>query len=122
MEWETNGHQQNKELEASEERKRKAKQLEMQRKEAARSSRGAAPRAPNYPAYTPPARPSVPETFDSYEAEKKKTFAKYVDCFFIIPSQRTEDTIANISIYVQAAPHSWQGHAAWQEVQGDRYL
>ncbi|KAF7712489.1 Coatomer subunit delta [Penicillium ucsense] len=66
----------NKELEASEERKRKAKQLEMQRKEAARSNRGAAPRAPNYPAYTPPSRPSVPETFDSYEAEKKKTFAK----------------------------------------------
>jgi len=66
-------------LEASEERKRKAKQLEMQRKEAARTSRGAAPRAPNYPVYTPPSRPSVPETYDSYEAEKKKTFAKYVN-------------------------------------------
>ncbi|KAJ6160531.1 Coatomer subunit delta [Penicillium chermesinum] len=45
----------NKELEASEERKRKAKQLEMQRKEAARSA---------------------PDSYDSYEAEKKKTFAK----------------------------------------------
>ncbi|KAJ6031865.1 Clathrin adaptor mu subunit C-terminal [Penicillium herquei] len=66
----------NKELEASEERKRKAKQLEMQRKEAARSGRSAAPRAPNYPVYTPPSRPSVPDTYDSYEAEKKKTFAK----------------------------------------------
>ncbi|KAJ5673443.1 Clathrin adaptor mu subunit C-terminal [Penicillium longicatenatum] len=66
----------NKELEASEERKRKAKQLEMQRKEAARSGRGAAPRTPSYPVYTPPSRPSVPDTYDSYEAEKKKTFAK----------------------------------------------
>ncbi|OJJ45708.1 hypothetical protein ASPZODRAFT_118806 [Penicilliopsis zonata CBS 506.65] len=66
----------NKELEASEERKRKAKQLEMQRKEAARSGRAAAPRAPNYPVYTPPSRPSVPDTYDTYEAEKKKTFAK----------------------------------------------
>ncbi|CAG8924173.1 unnamed protein product [Penicillium salamii] len=66
----------NKELEASEERKRKAKQLEMQRKDAARSGRSAAPRAPSYPVYTPPARPSVPDTYDSYEAEKKKSFAK----------------------------------------------
>ncbi|KAJ5226287.1 Clathrin adaptor mu subunit C-terminal [Penicillium chermesinum] len=67
----------NKELEASEERKRKAKQLEMQRKEAARSgNRGIPPRAPSYPAYTPPARPSAPDSYDSYEAEKKKTFAK----------------------------------------------
>ncbi|KAJ5948152.1 hypothetical protein N7466_001167 [Penicillium verhagenii] len=66
----------NKELEASEERKRKAKQLEMQRKDAARSGRSAAQRTPSYPVYTPPARPSVPDTYDSYEAEKKKTFAK----------------------------------------------
>ncbi|PKY09173.1 putative coatomer subunit delta [Aspergillus campestris IBT 28561] len=44
----------NKELEASEERKRKAKQLEMQRKEAARTG----------------------HTYDTYEAEKKKSFAK----------------------------------------------
>ncbi|RAH73150.1 coatomer subunit delta [Aspergillus aculeatinus CBS 121060] len=67
---------QNKELEASEERKRKAKQLEMQRKEAARSGRSMAPRTPSYPVYTPPSRPAVPETYDTYEAEKKKTFAK----------------------------------------------
>ncbi|KAJ5682821.1 coatomer subunit delta [Penicillium macrosclerotiorum] len=66
----------NKELEASEERKRKAKQLEMQRKEAARTGRGVPSRPPSYPVYTPPARPSVPDTYDSYEAEKKKTFAK----------------------------------------------
>jgi len=61
----------NKELEASEERKRKAKQLEMQRKEMARSGRGAVPRTPQYPTYTPPTRPTVPDTYDSYEAEKK---------------------------------------------------
>lgn len=73
---------QNKELEASEERKRKAKQLEMQRKEAARTGRAAAPRAPNYPVYTPPTRPAVPDTYDSYEAEKKKTFAKYVCVYY----------------------------------------
>ncbi|KAL2006785.1 hypothetical protein VTN00DRAFT_9453 [Thermoascus crustaceus] len=66
----------NKELEATEERKRKAKQLEMQRKEAARTGRGMAPRAPSYPVYTPPSRPAVPDTYDTYEAEKKKTFAK----------------------------------------------
>jgi hypothetical protein len=69
----------NKELEASEERKRKAKQLEMQRKEAARSAaytRGMAPKIPQYPTYTPPTRPTVPDTYDSYEAEKNKTFNK----------------------------------------------
>ncbi|KAI9852492.1 MAG: hypothetical protein M1838_000586 [Thelocarpon superellum] len=64
----------NKELEASEERKRKAKQLELQRKEMSRNNRGAAPRAPSYPTYTPPARPAVPSTYDAYEAEKKKSF------------------------------------------------
>ena len=65
----------NKELEASEERKRKAKQLEMQRKEAARASaygRGVAPKAPQYPTYQPPSRPTVTDTYDSYEASKNK--------------------------------------------------
>ena len=69
----------NKELEASEERKRKARQLEMQRKEAARSAasgRGVAPRMPQYPTYTPPAQPVVKDTYDSYQAEKNKTFSK----------------------------------------------
>merc|ERR1712169_35965 len=47
----------NKELEATEERKRKAKQLEMQRKESARTGRGNMPRTPVYPTYTPPPRP-----------------------------------------------------------------
>jgi hypothetical protein len=60
-------------LEATEERKRKAKQLEMQRKETARSGRGGMPaRAPVYPTYTPPSRPAVTETYDTYEAEKNK--------------------------------------------------
>ncbi|KAH8845201.1 hypothetical protein MCOR27_003715 [Pyricularia oryzae] len=64
----------NKELEATEERKRKAKQLEMQRKESARSGRpGGAPRAPVYPTYTPPSRPAVTDTYDTYEAEKNKS-------------------------------------------------
>ncbi len=64
---------QNKELEATEERKRKAKQLEMQRKETSRSARaGGVPRTPVYPTYTPPSRPAVTETFDTYEAEKNK--------------------------------------------------
>ncbi len=69
----------NKELEASEERKRKAKQLEMQRKEAARSAafgRGVAPKVPQYPTYQPPSRPTVTDTYDSYESEKNKTFNK----------------------------------------------
>lgn len=67
----------NKELEASEERKRKAKQLEMQRKEAARSAaygRGIAPKMPQQPTYTPPVRP---ESYDTYEAEKNKIANKF---------------------------------------------
>ncbi|KAK3896485.1 putative coatomer subunit delta, partial [Staphylotrichum tortipilum] len=65
----------NKELEATEERKRKAKQLEMQRKETGRSGgrAGGMSRPPVYPTYTPPVRPAVTETFDTYEAEKNKS-------------------------------------------------
>ena len=70
---------QNKELEATEERKRKARQLELQRKEMARSGRGAAPRTPSYPTYTPPPRPATHDTYDSYEAEKHRT-SKWVFC------------------------------------------
>merc|ERR1712000_91953 len=65
----------NKELEATEERKRKAKQLEMQRKESARTGRANVPRTPVYPTYTPPSRPSADAT-NSYEAEKNKSFNK----------------------------------------------
>ncbi|KAF2969263.1 hypothetical protein GQX73_g4345 [Xylaria multiplex] len=64
----------NKELEATEERKRKAKQLEMQRKESARSGRPGVPRTPVYPTYTPPSRPTPTDTYDSYEAEKNKSY------------------------------------------------
>jgi coatomer subunit delta len=67
-------HRQNKELEATEERKRKAKQLEMQRKEASRSGRNVVPRTPVYPTYTPPSRPTVADTYDSYEVEKNKLY------------------------------------------------
>ncbi|KAI1384527.1 uncharacterized protein F4822DRAFT_415495 [Hypoxylon trugodes] len=63
----------NKELEATEERKRKAKQLELQRKESARSGRPGAPRTPVYPTYTPPTRPTPADTYDTYEAEKNKS-------------------------------------------------
>ncbi|KAF2085556.1 hypothetical protein K490DRAFT_58699 [Saccharata proteae CBS 121410] len=62
----------NKELEASEERKRKAKQLEMQRKEMSRGGRGSTPRAPTYPTYTPPVPTTVPDTYDSYNAAKNE--------------------------------------------------
>ncbi len=63
---------QNKELEASEERKRKAKQLELQRKEMARNARGAAPRMSSYQHDPTPARPSVPETYDARQDDKPK--------------------------------------------------
>ncbi|KAL2124839.1 hypothetical protein VTJ04DRAFT_1204 [Mycothermus thermophilus] len=62
----------NKELEATEERKRKAKQLEMQRKESGRSGRAGINRPPVYPTYTPPVRQTPTETYDTYEAEKNK--------------------------------------------------
>ena len=64
---------QNKELEATEDRKKKAKHIEMQRKEMARSGRGAAPRTPSYPTYTPPSRTSVTDSYDTYEAEKNRS-------------------------------------------------
>ncbi|KAF2743957.1 hypothetical protein M011DRAFT_496564 [Sporormia fimetaria CBS 119925] len=69
----------NKELEASEERKRRAKQLEMQRKEMSRSSRaggmgggmgGGSVRAPQYPTFTPSVPTTMPDT--TYDTEKKK--------------------------------------------------
>ncbi|KAK4542650.1 hypothetical protein LTR36_006222 [Oleoguttula mirabilis] len=75
----------NKELEASEERKRKAKQLELQRKDMVRNARTGSgmgsgmPRTPTYPTYTPPpapATPSMPDTYDSYTAAKNQQFGK----------------------------------------------
>jgi len=72
----------NKEFEASEERKRKAKQLEMQRKEMVRSGgssggmaggmgAGRSMGTPKFNTYNSPAKQEV--TYDSYEAEKKKS-------------------------------------------------
>ena len=62
-------------MEATEERKRKAKQLEMQRKEASRTGRSNVPRTPVYPTYNAPTpRSAVTETYDSYEAEKNKSY------------------------------------------------
>ncbi len=58
---------QNKELEATEERKRKAKQLEIQRKQA---SKRAAPQTPVYPTYTPPVQNTVVGSSNSYEEER----------------------------------------------------
>ncbi|SMR47338.1 unnamed protein product [Zymoseptoria tritici ST99CH_3D1] len=75
----------NKELEASEERKRKAKQLEMQRKEISRNARaggsgagGMGSRQPSYPTYTAPtpAAPSMTDSYDSYNAAKNPSFNK----------------------------------------------
>lgn len=69
---------QNKELEATEERKRKAKQLEMQRKDAARlgANRSSVPRAPSYQTYQAPSPSNAANSYDSYEAEKNKSYAK----------------------------------------------
>ncbi|EFX04202.1 coatamer subunit protein [Grosmannia clavigera kw1407] len=62
----------NKELEATEERKRKAKQLELQRKDTARRGVSSAPRTPVYPTYNAPTQNTATDSYDSYEAEKKK--------------------------------------------------
>lgn len=90
-----NSSTQNKELEATEERKRKAKQLELQRKEMARSGRGAAPRAPSYPTYTP-SRPAGQDTYDSYEAEKNKSLK--------LVASTSEKGIDILTIYRATAP------------------
>lgn len=73
----------NKELEASEERKRKAKQLEMQRKEMSRATRvgggsmGGMPRQSSYTSYTPPpTAPTMTDSYDSYNAAKNQSFSK----------------------------------------------
>ncbi|KAL7268430.1 coatomer subunit delta [Rhizina undulata] len=68
----------NKEFEVSEERKRKAKQLDLQRKEisrnasAMRSTGRSTPRASQFPTYNPPSSSNAPSSYDAYEAEKKK--------------------------------------------------
>jgi hypothetical protein len=75
----------NKELEASEERKRKAKQLEMQRKEMSRAARGGSGsmggmgRTQSFTPTTytpPPSTPSMTDSYDSYTAAKNEKFGK----------------------------------------------
>ncbi|KAI7161908.1 hypothetical protein KC315_g2577 [Hortaea werneckii] len=79
----------NKELEASEERKRKAKQLEMQRKEMMRGARsnsgmgggmgmGGNMGMPRTPTYSPAPQPATPaaDSYDSYNAAKNPNFGK----------------------------------------------
>ncbi|KAK5166567.1 coatomer subunit delta [Saxophila tyrrhenica] len=75
----------NKELEASEERKRKAKQLEMQRKEMSRAGRGgngsmsSMGRHQSFAPTTytpPPSTPSMTDSYDSYTAAKNEKFGK----------------------------------------------
>jgi len=73
----------NKEFEASEERKRKAKQLELQKKEMSRSNQGgmgggmagsmgsSSRSTPKFQSSYNPQK--TPDTYDSYEAEKKKS-------------------------------------------------
>lgn len=48
----------------------------------ARSGRGVVPRTPSYPTYTPPPRSSGQDTYDSYEAERNKSF-KSVQYYFL---------------------------------------
>lgn len=49
----------------------------MQRKEMTRTGRSNMPTAPSYPTYTPPApQPAMADTYDSYNAEKNKSFQK----------------------------------------------
>lgn len=87
-------------MEASEERKRKAKQLEMQRKEAARAGRAISNRTPSYPTYTPtPQAASVPDTYDAYNAEKKSRYGVSIYHSFM----------SNMS---QGCATSWKRHAA----------
>ncbi|KAG0129587.1 Alg9-like mannosyltransferase family-domain-containing protein [Tuber indicum] len=70
----------NKEFEATEERKRKAKQLDLQRKEMSRNptgmgstGRSGGSHSSHFPTYTPTPKPAVADSYDTYE--KKKTFS-----------------------------------------------
>lgn len=57
----------------------------------ARSGRGAVTRAPSYPTYTPPPRPSPAgySAYDSYEAEKNKSFKSVHFSFFMLARELT---------------------------------
>ena len=43
------------------------------------------PRTPVYPTYTPPARSAVTDTYDSYEAEKNKSYKYVVPSYPLTP-------------------------------------
>ena len=65
-------------MEADEQRKRRAKEIERQRLEQQRAQRAQIPIRPAYPAYTPPTVPTtvVQDPMDSYNAEKNKQTKK----------------------------------------------
>ena len=69
---------QNKQIEATEQRKLNAKRIEMQRREAAKAGRASTqiPRQPAYPTYTPPVQTTTVDPMDSYAAEKNRTNVK----------------------------------------------
>lgn len=64
--------EQNKQIEATEQRRQTAKRIEMQRREQARSGRQM-PRQPAYPTYTPPVQAATVDPMDSYAAEKNRS-------------------------------------------------
>ncbi|KAL9051136.1 MAG: hypothetical protein Q9162_006208 [Coniocarpon cinnabarinum] len=67
--------EQNKQMEADEQRKRRAKEIERQRLEQQRAQRAQMPVRPTYPSYNPPTVPTtvVSDPMDSYNAEKNKS-------------------------------------------------
>lgn len=74
-------------MEATEQRKLRAKQIEMQRREQSRATRGQMPRTPAYPTYTPPVQAATVDPMDSYAAEKNRSSFKFVqDLDFILAS------------------------------------
>lgn len=77
-----NARKQNKQIEATEQRKLNAKRIEMQRREQARSGRQM-PRQPAYPTYTPPVQTTTIDPMDSYAAEKNRSI-KCVMCYLTI--------------------------------------
>lgn len=103
---------QNKQLEASEQRKMKAKQIEMQRREQARSGRGNIPRQPTYPTYTP-ATQTISEPMDSYSAEKNRSFK-------LVTLLMCERAFANHSS--QTISSSRQRHATWEEIKNSVHV
>ena len=61
-------------MEASEQRKMKAKQMKEKREQQARAARGSMAHRPAYPTYTPPVQTTMADPMDSYAAEKNRSF------------------------------------------------